>query len=84
MELLDTEEAERRFALYQKQTETHLRQERLKYKGILDQNDELNKLVDRLTAERAASEANARKTEAKLRQAELQLEETKLKLDQAT
>lgn len=42
-------------------------QEKLKYKGILDENADLNKLVERLTAERVASEASTRKIEAKLR-----------------
>jgi hypothetical protein len=66
-ENLDTEEAGRRFALYHKQTETHLKQEKQKYKSILEDNDGLNKLVERLTAERSASEATTRKIEARLR-----------------
>ncbi len=73
---MDTEEVGRRFALYHKQTETHLKQEKQKYKKILEDNDGLNKLVERLTAERSTSEATTRKIEAKLRQAEIKLEET--------
>ena len=51
VECIETEEANRRFAVYHKQTETHLKQEKSKYKTILEDNAHLNKLVERLTAE---------------------------------
>jgi isopropylmalate/homocitrate/citramalate synthase len=48
----DIKRDERRFAVYQHQTETHLKQERQKYQAVLQSNEELNQLVDKMTKER--------------------------------
>jgi uncharacterized protein YlxW (UPF0749 family) len=46
-----TEDAERRLALYQHQTETHLKQERSKYQSIVDENELLNQQITKLNSQ---------------------------------
>jgi septal ring factor EnvC (AmiA/AmiB activator) len=60
-----------------------LNAERKTYKTFGDQNSDLNKLIDKMTTERATTESNLRKAEQKRLQIEDELIEVRSKLDQA-